>query len=184
MEQFEMADKLAKMTGASLAEAKAALENCGWNMLDAALQLEREGRIPKQSGEYHSSASEQREGSEKESTDGRLYAPRHLGLKGMLKWIWAFLIRNTLVIRGNSGDVIMSLPILIAAILMFTSFWTLVIVVLVSFVFGCQYSFVGPQLGKKTINAAARQVGDKVHEFGQNFKNRHLRRKNTDNSEE
>ena len=182
MEQFEMADKLAEMTGVSYAEAKEALESCSWNMLDALLLLEREGRIPKRSSEYKSAASDRTEETYRQDTDDEaLPQPRHLGLKGVLKSIWNFLTLNTIVIRNNSGRVILSLPVLLAAIFMLASFWTLLVLVFVSFIFGCQYTFEGPQLGKKVINNAARQVGDKVHEFGQNFKEKHIHRKDASN---
>ena len=42
MTHYEMAEKLAEKMNVSLEEAKTALEACDWEMLDAALMLEKE----------------------------------------------------------------------------------------------------------------------------------------------
>ena len=42
MTHYEMAEKLAEKMNVSLEEAKTALETCDWEMLDAALMLEKE----------------------------------------------------------------------------------------------------------------------------------------------
>ena len=42
MTNYEMAEKLAEKMNVSLEEAKNALESCDWEMLDAALLLEKE----------------------------------------------------------------------------------------------------------------------------------------------
>ena len=42
MTHYEMAEKLSEKMGVSLEKATAALEACDWEMLDAALMLEKE----------------------------------------------------------------------------------------------------------------------------------------------
>ena len=42
MTQYEMVEKLSEKMGVTLEEAKAALEACDWEMLDAALLLEKQ----------------------------------------------------------------------------------------------------------------------------------------------
>ena len=45
MEHIEMVEKLMAKANASYAEAKQALENNNWDMLDALIELERQGKV-------------------------------------------------------------------------------------------------------------------------------------------
>ena len=53
MENIEKITKLAEKTGVSMEEAKAALEAAGYDLLDAAIALERKGRTDSTAGTYH-----------------------------------------------------------------------------------------------------------------------------------
>ena len=46
MEHIEMVEKLMSKANVSYAEAKQALENNNWDMLDALIDLERQGQVP------------------------------------------------------------------------------------------------------------------------------------------
>ena len=45
MEHIEMVEKLMEKANVSYAEAKQALENNNWDMLDALIELERQGKL-------------------------------------------------------------------------------------------------------------------------------------------
>ena len=45
MEQLEKVEKLREKTGVTYEEAKAALEACEWDLLDAIVYLESQGKI-------------------------------------------------------------------------------------------------------------------------------------------
>ena len=45
MEHIEMVEKLMEKANVSYAEAKQALENNNWDMLDALIELERQGKV-------------------------------------------------------------------------------------------------------------------------------------------
>ena len=51
MDNYQKVEQLVNKTGCSYEDAKAALEGCGWDMLDAVISLEREGKIKKESAE-------------------------------------------------------------------------------------------------------------------------------------
>ena len=45
MDNYQKVEQLVNKAGCSFEEAKAALEGCGWDMLDAVISLEREGKV-------------------------------------------------------------------------------------------------------------------------------------------
>ena len=52
MENYQKVEQLVSKTGCSYEDGKAALEGCGWDMLDAVISLERDGKIKKETAEH------------------------------------------------------------------------------------------------------------------------------------
>ena len=52
MDNYQKVEQLVNKAGCSFEEAKAALEGCGWDMLDAVISLEREGKVKKETAEF------------------------------------------------------------------------------------------------------------------------------------
>ena len=51
MENYQKVEQLVNKAGCSYEDAKAALEGCEWDMLDAVISLERDGKISKETAE-------------------------------------------------------------------------------------------------------------------------------------
>ena len=47
MDNYQKVEQLVSKAGCSYEDAKTALEGCGWDMLDAVIKLEREGKVNK-----------------------------------------------------------------------------------------------------------------------------------------
>lgn len=149
MTNFEMVEKLREKANVSYEEARAALEASNWDLLDAVLLLEQEGKISESSCTYST-----REEEEPEHTARRNSA----GLRGAFRWLGKTLRRLLQIGNGNSlvvsrhGEEIFSLPITVCVVLLFCSVWTVLILMGVSLFFGVRYCFRGPNLGKDSIN--------------------------------
>ncbi len=52
MDNYQKVEQLVSKTGCSYEDGKAALEGCGWDMLDAVISLERDGKIKKETAEH------------------------------------------------------------------------------------------------------------------------------------
>ena len=79
MDRFELVEKLVKSTGVSYADAKAALEASGWDLLDAAVWLERNGKTERKTSHFSTNPEQQQEQRKQQeqpaATAGALFIP-------------------------------------------------------------------------------------------------------------
>ncbi len=154
MEQnLELVEKLVEKTGVSYAQAKEALEQTDWDILEALILLESQGKINRQSAAYSTRKEEE---PEKEEQPPEKNASR----------FGAFL--RDLIDKGNknclevhrSGELVLSVPVNVCILLFLFCFWVVLPVMLVSLFFDCRYSFSGTELGKDSVNKAMGKATD------------------------
>ena len=162
MTNFEMVEVLREKASVSYEEAKAALEKSGWDLLDAMLLLEQEGKVPPQSCSY--STREETRAQDEQPAGHR--GPE--GLRGVIRYLGKML-RKLIVIGNNNSLVIsrrdeeiFSLPITVCVLLLICSISTVLVVMAVSLFFGVRYSFRGPNLGNDTLNGAMDKAAQAV----------------------
>lgn len=163
MTNLEMVETLREKANVSYEEAKAALEASNWDLLDAILLLESEGKIAPETASYSTRAEELP--PEKEPAPHKGF---HEGMKWLARSLGKLLrIGNTnfLVVSRNEKE-LFCLPVTVFAILLLCSVWTILIAMLISLFFGVRYSFRGPNLGKESIN----RVMDKAGAMAENVK--------------
>ncbi|MBR3017724.1 MAG: DUF4342 domain-containing protein [Clostridia bacterium] len=159
MDHFEMVEKLRTKANVSYEEAKAALEASDWDILDALVLLESEGKV--NSGEVKPEYTTQEKAETKSAytAGSETKAGFSEGLSKMWAWIKKlFNLGNTnqFVIRRHNEELI-SMPITVMAILMIV-FWPFSLIVLfVGLFLGARYSFRGPN-----INSNVNEVMDKA----------------------
>ena len=154
MTNFEMVELLRQKADITYEEAKTALELANWDLLDAMLVLEREGKVSGKGGSYSTRDEEvQDEVKEKKHNGGE-------GLRGTLRWLgkaMAKLIRigneNFLVV-ARKGQELFALPVTVCVVLLMCSVGTVLFALAVGLFCGLRYSFRGPNLGKESINSA------------------------------
>ena len=61
MDRFELVEKLVKSTGVGYEDAKTALESSGWDLLDAAVWLEKNGKVENKSSHFTTNPEQQQE---------------------------------------------------------------------------------------------------------------------------
>lgn len=156
MTNFEMVEKLCEKANVTYEEAKAALEAADWDLLDAIVYLEQEGKV-KKSSSHHSTQAEPAEEEE---------APKAVPLRAQLKKLWHLFLRllrvgneNHLVVSHKNKQVF-SLPVTVVVILLICSCMGVLVAVGVSLFFGVRYSIKGEQLGTEAVNNAMQKATD------------------------
>ncbi len=157
MDHFEMVEKLREKANVSYEEAKAALEAADWNLLDALVLLENQGKVSggteystkSESSDYH---SEHRRHAEAAGRVGRQIAS---GINNVGRYSVAF---------NRKGETIFELPLLVVILLLIFAFWATVPLLIVGLFFGFKYSLKGAP-GVEKVN----RVMDKASEVADNI---------------
>ena len=207
MDNYQKVEQLVSKAGCSYEDAKAALEGCGWDMLDAVISLEREGKVNKETVEQKSEepveiipevSAEKVSGSnsqqityvyddsssgnnDKAGTSGKAKGTKKRDRK-LWKRIKSILMNNRMVVLKSNGQQIMDLPIVIPVIALIAFFWaTLIIAVIAIMVFGCRFHFEGEDLGKTNINNTMDKATDYAEKVRSDLAGKANGEKNTDN---
>ena len=164
MTNFEMVELLRQKADISYEEAKTALELANWDLLDAMLVLEREGKI--KSGPAHYSTREEAGTEEAESRREKKRRDCD-GVRIALRWLGQTLTKLIRIGNENSlvvcrkGQELFSLPVMVCVVLLMCSVGTVLLFALAVGLFcGLRYSFRGPNLGKESINSAMNRAAD------------------------
>ena len=175
MENFELVEKLVNTFGVSYEKAKEALEYSNWDAVDAAIYLERE-----KNGEPHPEKTEIPQESKEEPKAEEPQSNVNTGTKGSFNipvddlkqegskffgTIWDFLNKNSFVVKKNSGEVFLDIPIWLFAILLCCFFWAIAFIMLIVFIMGYRFSFCGPNFDKKKVKDTVDKVCSATDEF-------------------
>ena len=141
MDHFEMVENLRTKANVTYEEAKAALEASDWDMLDALVLLESEGKV-----------NGAPEFTTKEKADETRRSARSCDVKGNLSklggWIrkmFALGNKNQFVI-SRKGSELVAMPITVMALLMVLVWPFSLIVLFAGFFLGTRYAFRGPDI--------------------------------------
>lgn len=179
MEHLEKVEKLRERANVSYEEAKKALEECDWDMLDALVKLESVGKVKPETAEFstgnqqdtqeapncqelvptvqHNSSGSQNNGNHANSVFAKLgRAIKYLVTKGC---------ENSLVVKHH-GQQVMEIPVIAFIVLLICFFWVVVPALLVGLFFDFSYNFSGAELGKEKVNNAM----DKATQMAKDFK--------------
>ena len=186
MDNLEKVEQLAAKTGCSYEEAKLALESCGWDMIDAIIKLEQEGRIVRESSNYSSGSDATRveaevlHGEEADrirpegfgSQSGSYNSSRAETKQKTSLWekIKNIMLKNRMIVIGRNGGTILDLPIIMPVIALIFFFWGTVMTAVVTMFFGCRYHFEGQDFGKTNINSTMDKATDAAENIARSFR--------------
>ncbi len=161
MDHFEMVEKLRQKAQVSYEDAKEALEACGWDLLDALVYLEQQGKLR---GEEKASYST-RPADEPVKQESRAY--RGGFFQRLLDLLVSLINRINQVdlTVSRSGKRLFSLPLLAFALLLIFAFWVTLPAMVIGLFFGLRYRFTGTQ-GVEGVN----RVMDKAAEVVDSLK--------------
>ena len=206
MENIQKIEQLVSKAGCSYEEAKTALEACGWDMIDAIVSLEREGKVKREEsgtavqyaeepvevvpevsadeidGEFSSKvtySAEDNAGDQGSKSAGRKGAPKRE--HKLWNRIRSMMMNNRMIILRSSGRQIADLPIIIPVIALLVSFWAVLILAAVAMLFGYRFHFEGEDLGKTNINNTMDKATDYAEKVKNDWTTKANERKNSDN---
>ena len=162
MDHFEMVEKLRAKANVSYEEAKAALEASDWDMLDALVLLESEGKV-KDAPEAKEYTTQEKTEYSWNTGNGEVKVTFSSALSKLWDWIRKLFQKgnaNQFVIT-RKGDELIAMPITVLALLLIC-FWPFSLVILfVGLFLGARYSFRGPDINTN-VNAFMNKAQDKA----------------------
>lgn len=181
-EDFELVKKLVAETGVSYTEAKAVLEKTEWDILDAIIELESQGRTVGASSFSTRPESEQggtesdkrKEGAKKKREESRKKRNEYKkNTVGVMEWLVSVLDKgnaNSIEMYRN-GERKIGLPVTVFVLLLILSCSAILILMLVSLFFGCRYRFTGPDLERDDVNSVMGKATDCAESIKKEIKN-------------
>ena len=165
MDHMEMVEKLRQHANVTYEEAKAALESSNWDMLDAMIELERQGKV-------RAGAAYETGGAQYEKVNATASAKReHNGWRNFcasVRSLFSKSCKNSFRVTRNGNELI-TVPILVMIVLMIACFWILLPVLVVALFFNCRYSFVGPDCKDESVNRAMGKATDAAESIKETF---------------
>jgi hypothetical protein len=158
MDHFEMVEKLREKANVSYEEAKAALEAADWNLLDALVLLENQGKVT--GGTDYSTKSETTQDFRHDhrhchENAGRVGRQIASALNNMSRYFVSFT---------RKGETMFELPLLVMILLLVFGFWMTLPLLILGLFFGFKYSLKGAA-GVEAVN----RVMDKASEVADNI---------------
>jgi len=164
MTHYEMAEKLSDKMNVTLEEATAALEACDWEMLDAALLLEKEHGAAQQKA-WSTKEAEPGEKTTRERAKERRRGVVQ-GLGDLVRGAFNLGNRNRFEVR-KGDELVLELPVTVLVLLLIFAFWVCIPLLVIGLFADYRYAFSGAELGRDSVNSAmnkAAEVAEKVKE--------------------
>ncbi|NLL46334.1 MAG: DUF4342 domain-containing protein [Clostridiales bacterium] len=176
MATLEQVEKLREKASVSFEEAKAALEACNDDLLDAIIWLEKQGKVnPPVAGGYYSSEHKGEGEREKESAHQETRQKQGESFSDMMKRFGRFCTK--LIHKGNTnyfeveknGKIVISVPVTVLAISLIFFFWVVLPLLILGLFFGCRYRFRGYELGRGSVNRVMDTASDTAENIKRSF---------------
>lgn len=171
MDNFEKVEKLREHANVSYEEAKQALENSNWDILDAMIYLEQSGKVH---GPQQASYTTQAEKIKIELDEKECKSTFSDNLKRFGDWCLGLIEKgnnNSFCVEREDKE-IFRVPITLLIVLMFFSFWVVVPLLVIGLFFDMRYHFAGPNVRSvdidinKAMDSAAEAAESIKNEFG------------------
>lgn len=177
MVTLEQVEKLREYADISYDEAKVALENADGDILQALIDLERQGKVkpPQGGGKYRSEGSaivstsqpEYEESARSQSSQAGEKSAFSRNMRKLLLWMGDVLHKgnvNAFAVM-KEHETIMKLPITVLVLLLIFAFWIILPLIIVGLFFGFRYLLIGPDIKSSTVNDAMNNVANAADEI-------------------
>ena len=167
MDRIEMVEKLREKAGVSYEDAKAALEASDWDLLDAVVHLEKEGKV--HSTVYSTKRPDAEEGA---GANAGAQTSSGDGFDTFMAWVGRVVHKgntNSLIVQRH-GKRTFRLPVTAFVLLVLFGFWVTIPLMVVGLFFGYHYKFEGADLGKGSINDAMDKACQAAEAIKEEFK--------------
>ena len=170
MDNLEKVEKLREKADVSYEEARRALEDNNWDLLDAIVSLEKQGKTkaPDQTV-YSTSYEDQKEYvSVKETIKEEKQKKNGSGIKGLVRRFVRVCKDNSFIVTHKEKQII-QIPVFVLVILLLVFWHTLVPVMIIALFFHIRYSFTGKD-DLKGMNDFMTSAGNAADQFKEGFK--------------
>ena len=162
MDRLEKAERLREYANVSYEEAKAALDACGDDLLDAVVLLEKKGKAKKPGQETYSTDYEEqpeynrvKETVEQQESAGTRFGRRlGRGIRSVLNFV-----RKTTFEITHHGKSLFIMPSWVMMLIVFFSWRVALPGLVIALFFGCRYSFHGEVQETGTVNDFMNKAG-------------------------
>ena len=171
MERNEMIKILMEKTKVSYKEAEEVLQECDFDLLDAIIYLERQGKVEdNRANTIIEVAVDNNEENKKENEEN--HKKKSGGIGEIIGRMFKFI--GKVISKGNENYFEMKkenkkpirISLTIAALLLIIGFWPVSVLLLVGLFFGYKYSIAGPDINTDKVN----DILDKASESADNIK--------------
>lgn len=174
MDELEKVERLREKADVTYEEAKQALEQCGWDLLDAMVYLEKQGKVKKPE---KTSYSTQYEESEKIEEAAKKTEKTKKGngfvesLNRFFDWCGRVIQKGneTMFKVEREAKCILSLPVTVFVILTILFFWVVFVIMVIGLFFGCRYSFEGIKKVELDVNKAMDSAANAAEKIKKEF---------------
>lgn len=176
MERYEMAEVLSKKAGVSLEDAKKALEENDWDMLDAMVALERARGGARTVNVEPDGEQPPRDERPREPQPVKNVSQREPFFSNGFRVMWDYIKRLAAMSVDNSfvavrrGKVLIRVPVLVLLILAVGVFWLTIPVLVIGLFCNVTYRFEGRELGRESVNKAMESVSGVAEDIKEAFK--------------
>lgn len=173
---IELVEKLVEKTGLSYGEAKAALEKTDWDILEAIIMLEQQGKVHgARTAQYTTNAEpgdskqNQSQQTKEKSFAGDNFKKSAKSFGEWMKDIFDKGNKNSIQMH-RKNDKLIEMPVTAFVLLLIFCFWVVIPLMIISLFLGCRYSFSGNELGKDGVNKAMGKATDIADNIKNEFK--------------
>lgn len=173
MDRSELIDRLINKTGISREEAESTLEKCQWDMLDAMVSLEKQGRIqgPEVSVFYTGALEGSIEGDEK-----ALIQPVNVKKEKAYNGVFEFVCHvidmgNNIFIALCKGErTFLRIPLTVLVLLLCFTFWVIIPLVVVALFMDFHFVVASVKVNTDGVNRVIGKVEGAVVKIKEGFK--------------
>lgn len=170
-EKLDKVEELVDKTGASYADARTALEEHEWNMLDAIVALEEQHIAENQTARYSTAPTGMPSGEMSQAQAQWEHDSRRSGASDLASEIWkrvkavcSYLMERSLIME-RGGREIAKVPLLVVLVAVLVAWAPLIVAFIVSLFFEVRYRLSEPIVVTVDIDEAMGKVSDAADEI-------------------
>ncbi len=179
MENFEKVELLREKANVSFEEAKEALEACNYDMLDAMIYLEKQGKVNAGSTASYTTFSGTDTSQEFEQAQKNYEVSCQRTSIGEIfnkfgKWC-KHVIQKSLEIDfcvTKNDNLILKVPVLVLVLALLILFWLIAILLVVGLFCNCKYCFQGINAATIDLNHICEQASETCENIKRDFQNK------------
>lgn len=173
MENYEKVEKLRERANVSYEEAKEALENNNWDILDAMIALEKSGKTagPEKTS-YSTQGMPKYEGVIDDDAGAESAHDFGDSIRRFGRWCVRMIKKGCInyFYITKDGKEVLAIPVLALILAFIIAFWLVLILLVVGLFFDLRYHFRGPNMKAVDLNKAMDSAAETAKQMKEEFR--------------